>query len=189
MVKLSSVPRALTSSQTLVRLIHVFIRVSRGITANMKLPSFFYTSALIASSTFVSVQALSITHSAASPSGVFDPIAALLAYGVNVSDRNPRSSGSGEPRPDGESPYNGCSFSVGNTTRVIQMHISLTQVCRASAQRSPCSIRVLSHCKAHLPIASWDLATGPISKLRSTRTVSFCPRALFRWLLRYFCPV
>ena len=78
----------------------------------MRLQSFLPIGAFLLSRDFAFAQIVSSTVSAASPSGTFDAVAALAAYGVNVSDYGSGSSGSANSRRSSGSHVTGCSFSV-----------------------------------------------------------------------------
>jgi hypothetical protein len=69
------------------------------------------------STDFTLAQNTSSAVSATSPSGTFDLVTALLAYGVNVSDYGSSSSGTANSRRNSAS--SGCSFSVSTGLRTL----------------------------------------------------------------------
>ena len=78
----------------------------------MRLQSFLPIGAFLVSGEFDLAQSASTTVSAPNPSGKFNAVAALAAYGVNVSDYSSSDSGSAHSRGTSTSPSKGCSFSV-----------------------------------------------------------------------------
>src|SRR5437763_1935261 len=78
----------------------------------MRLPSFLPIGAFLLLCEFAVAQSVSSTVTAPTPSGTFNAVAALAAYGVNVSDYSSSDSSSVNSRRTSTSPSKGCSFSV-----------------------------------------------------------------------------
>jgi hypothetical protein len=78
----------------------------------MRLQSFLPIGAFLLSGEFALAQSVSSTVSAPNPTGKFNAVAALAAYGVNVSDYSSSDSGSANSGGASASLSKGCSFSV-----------------------------------------------------------------------------
>ena len=143
----------------------------------MRLQDFIPIGAFLLTGHRAHAQTVSSTVSAASPSGKFDAVAALAAYGVNISDFGAGSNGSAISRRSSASPYSGCAFSVSSISPAEAFASNANLKSSISARPSPCSTRAASRHKAHLRTTCWNQATGLISKPKSLHIASSSPPA------------
>jgi hypothetical protein len=120
----------------------------QDLAAVMRLQSFLPIGAFPLSGEFVLAQSVSTKVSAPNPSGTFNAVAALAAYGVNVSDYSSSDSGSANSGCTSTSPSKSCSFSVSIIPLPNIVPAILIPKTTASARPSPYFTLVASRHKA-----------------------------------------